>query len=206
MSLRNELRGPHSNSTEWLKHMQGGAIAVHKANPSLLVILGGMKFATDLSFLKDQPLTVNLNNKLVLEAHWYAFGQSLDSWKHKTNAFCANTTQVFMSNNGFLFTSAKNSVPLFLSEYGADQRGTDEIDNLYLNCLLGTVAEYDMDWALWHLDGSFMLREGKMDYEDVYGMYDTNWGKLRNTTYLERLRPIQMQTQGNDSFFKLFLL
>ncbi|CAA6668047.1 unnamed protein product [Spirodela intermedia] len=62
MSLRNELRGPRQN-------------AVHAANPNALVILSGLSFSTDLSFLRRRQLDdlPFARRKLVFEFHWYAF-------------------------------------------------------------------------------------------------------------------------------------
>ena len=105
-----------------------------------------------------------------------------------------------MENSGFLFLTDKNSLPLFLSEFGLDQRGENEMENRYFICLLMTMAENDIDWALWQLPGSFMLREGEVEKEDVFGMYDFKWKKLRNSTILEKLQFVQTKIQGIISF------
>ncbi|KAL8196259.1 hypothetical protein R6Q57_025259 [Mikania cordata] len=196
MSMRNELRGPRQNVTTWYEYMQQGATAIHHENPDILVIFSGLSYDTNLGFLKCQPLTISLDNKLVYESHWYSFGQPSGDWILQTNEYCSNVTKWFMDNSGFLL---RNRFPMFLSEFGLDQRGENEMENRYFVCLLATVAEMDIDWALWQLPGSFMLRQGNVDVEDVYGMYDFMWEKLRNPTMVDRLGFIQTKIQGyND--------
>ncbi|GJY98554.1 ricin B, lectin domain, glycoside hydrolase [Tanacetum coccineum] len=196
MSMRNELRGPLQNVTSWYKYMQQGAIAIHHENSDILVMFSGLSYDTNLGFLKSQPVTIDLDNKLVFESHWYPFGQPDEKWIFHTNEYCAYMTKLFMDNSGFLFQANKNPFPLFLSEFGLDQGGGNEMENRYFTCLLATIAENDIDWALWQLPGSYMLREGHVDTEDVFGMYDPAWEKLRNSTMLERLRFVQTQIQG----------
>ncbi|GJW20314.1 ricin B, lectin domain, glycoside hydrolase, partial [Tanacetum coccineum] len=94
----------------------------------------------------------------------------------------------------------ENPVPLFLSEFGIDQRGGSEMENRYFICLLATVAEHDIDWGLWQLPGSFMLRDGQVDMEDVYGMYDFTWENIRNSRVLERLRFV-IRNQATRHYF-----
>ncbi|KAJ6313481.1 hypothetical protein OIU77_014889 [Salix suchowensis] len=55
MSLRNELRGPKQNVNDWYRYMQKGAEAVHSANPDVIVILSGLNYDKDLSFLRNRP-------------------------------------------------------------------------------------------------------------------------------------------------------
>lgn len=196
MSMRNELRGPRQNIKAWYTYMQQGGTAIHLENHDILVIFSGLTYDTYLGFLKNQPLTINLDNKLVFESHWYPFIDPQEQWNFKTNEYCSVSTKRFMDDSGFLFETNKNPVPLFLSEFGFDQSGGNEMENRYSTCLLAKLAEIDIDWALWQLAGSFMLRGGQVDVEDVFGMYDTKWETLRNSTVVERLRFVQMKIQG----------
>ncbi|XP_058223723.1 glycosyl hydrolase 5 family protein-like [Rhododendron vialii] len=200
MSMRNELRGPHQNENDWYKYIQMGATTIHAANPDVLVIVSGLSYDTNLGFLKKKPLSLgsNLESKLVYEAHWYSFGDPTDQWMLQTNGFCAKRTRSFMSGAGFL-TTGPNPAPLFLSEFGVDQRGVSERDNRYLSCLLGFLAERDLDWALWTLQGSYKLREGKVGMEETFGLVDANWDHLRNSTLQDKLKLVQQMTQDPSS-------
>ncbi|KAG5539602.1 hypothetical protein RHGRI_019965 [Rhododendron griersonianum] len=198
MSMRNELRGPHQNPSDWYKYMQQGAEAIHRANPNVLVIVSGVSFDTNLGFLKNRSLEANVSNKLVYEAHWYSFGNPTEKWLNQTNGYCGNVTQSFLGQSGFL-GSGPSPVPLFLSEFGVDQTGGNEAQNRYLGCLLGLVAERDLDWAWWALQGSYMLREGKVDAGEDYGVLDFNWESVRNSSILKKLQLIQQITQDPKS-------
>lgn len=196
MSMRNELRGPHQNTNDWYQYIPRGAAAIHGENPSVLVIVSGLSYATDLRFIKEKPLVVNFANKLVYEAHWYSFGSPWQMWLSQTNQICAVTRRNFMENSAFVVNNKDNPVPLFLSEFGVDQRGGNEADNRYLSCLMAFIAEYDLDWSLWTLQGSYMLREGVVELNEVYGMFDVNWDGLRNSTIQQRLQLVKQIIQG----------
>ncbi|KAK4435419.1 Glycosyl hydrolase 5 family protein [Sesamum alatum] len=198
MSLRNELRGDRQNEADWYKYMQEGANTIHRENPDFLVIVSGLYYDTNLGFLKAKPLGVNLNNKLVYEAHWYAFGTPADKWAAETNSLCAAAARTARDNYVFL-TTGDSPFPLFLSEFGIDQRGVNEADNRYISCLLAVAAETDIDWALWTFQGSYMLREGTLNLEEVYGVNDLNWDRPRNPAFLDRLQLIRQLNQEPET-------
>ncbi|GFZ16440.1 cellulase (glycosyl hydrolase family 5) protein [Actinidia rufa] len=198
MSMRNEFRGPRQNENDWYQYIEMGSTAIHKESPNVLVIVSGLSFATNLGFLKKKPLALNLTSKLVYEAHWYSFSNPTHKWLFQTNGFCATATQWFTDQSGFLI-SGPNPVPLFVSEFGVDQRGVNERDNRYLGCLLAHLAENDMDWALWTLQGSYMLREGRVGMEEMYGLLDAEWAHVRDPKMLDKLQLVQQMTQDPNS-------
>ncbi|MCL7044626.1 hypothetical protein MKW94_019935 [Papaver nudicaule] len=194
MSLRNELRGRKQNVKDWYKYMQQGAEAVHAANPKVLVILSGLNFDADLSFLAKQPVNLTFTGKLVYEVHWYSFTNSRDWDNGNPNQVCGNIVNNWMKRAGFLLE--QGVAPLFLSEFGIDQRGVHVNDNRYFNCIMGVAAELDLDWALWTLVGSYYLREGVLGMEEFYGVLDWNWCGTRNSSFLEKISSIQAPLQG----------
>ncbi|XP_047337892.1 glycosyl hydrolase 5 family protein-like [Impatiens glandulifera] len=198
MSMRNELRGSRSNEDDWYKYMEQGANSIHNENPDLLIVVSGLRSDTNLAFLKKRPFGANVGNKLVFEAHWYPFGESYNNWLNKTNQFCGTRTGWFNGQSGFLVDGGK-PFPLFLSEFGIDQRGDDEMGDRYLNCLLAVAAEKDLDWAWWALQGSYMLRQGKIEMEEFYGNLDFNWSLPRNPTIQKKLQFLQHVSQDPNS-------
>lgn len=103
--------------------MQKGAEAVHASNPNVLVILSGLDFDADLTFLEDHPVNLSFKKKLVFELHWYAFTNGTGQWKsHNVNDFCSHIFATEHRTGGFLL---EQGFPLFLSEFGTDQRGGD---------------------------------------------------------------------------------
>lgn len=177
--------------------MEEGATAVHLENLDVLVIVSGLSFETDLSFVRKKRLNfgVNVNNKLVYEAHWYSFGDPPDRWVYQTNEFCAEITDWFMSQTGYLM-SGRSPTPIFLSEFGKDLKGSNEAENRYFTCVMAFFAEKDLDWALWGLQGSYMLRQGQIEWEESYGLYDFAWDNLRNASVLENLQLNQQMIYG----------
>lgn len=192
MSLRNELRGQRQDVKTWYKYMQKCAEGVHAANPNVLVILSGLNYDLDLSFLQENPVNLSFSKKLVFEIHWYGFSDG-DAWvTGNSNEVCGRIIDSMASRAMFLLDQG---YPLFMSEWGVDQRGTNENDNRYLNCVLGWAAEHDLDWALWSLVGSYYYREGVVGMEEFYGALNWNWKEPRNTSFLEKISPLQTPFQ-----------
>ncbi|KAK8522530.1 hypothetical protein V6N13_115497 [Hibiscus sabdariffa] len=193
MSLRNELRGPKQNVNDWYKYMQKGAEAVHSANPDVLVILSGLSYDRDLSFIQNRPVNLTFSEKLVFEAHWYGFSDGQAWVTGNPNQVCGRVARDMMRTSGYL---VDQGYPLFISEFGIDERGTNVNDNRYLNCFLGVAAELDLDWALWTLVGSYYLREGVIGLNEYYGTMDYNWCQTRNSSFLQRISALQSSFRG----------
>ncbi|KAL1289932.1 hypothetical protein HN51_058307 [Arachis hypogaea] len=192
-SLRNELRGPKQNVNDWYRYMPKGAEAVHAANPDVLVIFSGLNFDTDLSLLQNQSVKLTFNGKLVFEVHRYSFSNG-QAWElGNPNQVCGQVTLDFMRNCGFLLDQG---MPLFLSEFGVNMRGTSVNDNRYFNCFMGLLAELDLDWALWTLVGSYYLREGVVGASEDYGVLNSDWSQVSNSSFLQRVSSIQQPFQG----------
>ncbi|KAG6477189.1 hypothetical protein ZIOFF_066441 [Zingiber officinale] len=195
MSLRNELRGPRQNVEDWFKYMEMGAEAVHAANNDVLVILSGLSFDIDLGFLSTRQVKVSFSSKskLVFEVHWYSFSDGQAWGNGNPNDVCGRISGSVTNKAGFLLD---RQFPLFLSEFGIDQRGVNERDNRYFSCALAYAADKDLDWALWTLQGSYYLREGVVELEETYGLLSLNWATVRNPTQLQRVRAIQQPFRG----------
>ncbi|QCD84647.1 endoglucanase [Vigna unguiculata] len=193
MSLRNELRGPKQNVDDWYKYMVKGAETIHAANPDVLVILSGLNFDKDLSFIEKRPVNVTFKEKLVFEAHWYSFTEG-EAWVNgNPNQVCGQVAGNFMRTSGFL---VNQGWPLFISEFGVDLRGTNVNDNRYLNCFLSVAAEYDLDWALWTLAGSYYFRQGVVGMEEFYGILNWDWSQVRNPSFMNRISSLQLPFRG----------
>ncbi|XP_006292902.2 uncharacterized protein LOC17885424 [Capsella rubella] len=192
MSLRNELRGARQNVDDWFKYMQQGAEAVHKANPNALVILSGLSYDVDLSFVRSRPVNLTFTGKLVFELHRYSFTNT-NTWSSKNpNEACGEILKSIEDGGGFNL----RDFPVFLSEFGIDLRGKNVNDNRYIGCILGWAAENDVDWSIWTLQGSYYLREGVVGMSEYYGVLDSDWDRVRNMSFLQRLSLIQSPLQS----------
>nr|KYP75747.1 Endoglucanase E1 [Cajanus cajan] len=193
MSLRNELRGRTQNAKLWFRYMPRGAEVVHAANPDVLVILSGLSYDSDLSFLRNQGVKLSFDRKLVFELHWYAFFSG-SAWILKNlNQVCGQVTQNMIERAGYLL---EQGYPLFVSEFGRDLRGTNDNDNRYFNCFMAVAADLDFDWALWTLIGSYYLREGILGEIEVYGILNVNTTQVTDPSFLQRIAALQLPYQG----------
>lgn len=174
--------------------MQQGAETIHAVNPNVLVILSGLDYDKDLSFLQKRPVNVSFTRKIVFELHWYSFSHS-GAWRGNVNDACGWISGSIMGKAGFLADEGHG--PLFVSEFGANGRGDDVNDNRYINCFMALAAEQDWDFAVWTLQGSYYFREGVVGMDEYYGLLDYNWNNVRNSTLLKRLSSLQMPFRGN---------
>ncbi|GAB4846693.1 hypothetical protein Ancab_025699 [Ancistrocladus abbreviatus] len=193
MSLRNELRGPRQNPNDWYRYMQQGAEAVHAANPDALVILSGLSYALDLSFLQAKQVSLNFTGKLVFEAHRYAFSGGRLTWRDgNPNEICGKLVNTMKETSLFLL---EQGWPLFASEFGLNLGDGDVNGYRFFNCYLAIAAEYDFDWALWALAGSYYRRYDVIGLEETYGVLTWNWSDVRNPSFMKRLSVIQLPLQ-----------
>ncbi|WOG87052.1 hypothetical protein DCAR_0206272 [Daucus carota subsp. sativus] len=200
MSLRNELRGPRQNSEDWYNYVQKGAKAIHKTNPHVLVVVSGLSYDLDLSFLKKRPLRLNLDNKIVYEAHRYAFSnRERDRWLHQPlNHVCDSITRDMNRRSTFLVEGSEPA-PLFVTEFGINMEGTNPADNNFFSCFLVYLAEHDLDWNLWGVQGSYYIRLGREDDDEQYAVFDHNMTRVRNPQFQRRLASIQGKIQDPHS-------
>uniref|UniRef100_A0A7N0VII4 Glycoside hydrolase family 5 domain-containing protein n=1 Tax=Kalanchoe fedtschenkoi TaxID=63787 RepID=A0A7N0VII4_KALFE len=203
LSLRNELRGSKQNVSVWFHYTQKCAKAIHAIDPKTLVIVSGLDYDSDLSFLKDRPYGLDLNKKLVFEFHWYSFtaGQQPKWLSEPINEMCTKSREWFQKQAGFLLTTSRNrteTYPLFLSEFGIDERGLNEADNRYFTCFCTIAAENDLDWAVWGLQGSYYQRDGIEGPTETYGVLDTTWSRPKNYDVLGRFNLLQHILQDSN--------
>lgn len=221
MSLRNELRGPRQNLTDWYRfcpklpeplcnssppffcktsprcrYMQRGAEAVHSANPDVLVILSGLDYDKDLSFLAEKPVELSFSGKLVFELHWYGFSDGGEWEMGNPNEVCGSVVGSLTEKGLFLLEQGH---PLFLSEFGLDQQALSPADGRFLSCLTAMAAELDLDWALWALQGSYYVREGTLAHDETYGILTWSWCEPRNSFFLPRISTLQSPLRGSLS-------
>ncbi|ROV98273.1 hypothetical protein VSDG_04404 [Cytospora chrysosperma] len=204
LSLRNEIRqfllqGLNGPYDDWYDLVAQGAGVVHAAYPDALVIIGGVASATDLSTVRTRALDTSAwAGKHVWEWHAYSFTVtfkldfgSCDVKKDEYGAF-----------DGFLLTQDKDyTAPLFLSEFGVgmsggDNDGLSDGDSSYLTCLVEYMSGNDAEWAVWALQGTYYVRNGKTDYEETWGLLDSNWSTWRNAQFPGMLGAMWNVSQG----------
>ncbi|CAL9217700.1 unnamed protein product, partial [Arabidopsis halleri] len=107
-------------------YMQQEAEEVHSANKNVLVILSGLTFDTDPSFIRSRPVNISFTGKLVFELQLYSFSDK-NSWEvNNPNDNCGQILNRIEKCGGFLLNQG---FPLFLSEFGIDERGRNANDD-----------------------------------------------------------------------------
>ena len=203
MSLRNELRATgtqdENNHADWYNYVTQGATAIHTANPNLLIAIGGVTSATDLSYIATTPLagtTTTWANRTIWEFHSYYFSFP------GASSICDVYEGLLGARSGFLIEQNQPwTGPLWLSEFGALQDisaggFTTELEQAYLKCLVSYMEGNDADWAVWALQGGYYLREGVVDSDESYGLLTHDWSTWRNATFKAALGTMFEMTQG----------
>ncbi|KAH8705248.1 cellulase family protein [Talaromyces proteolyticus] len=202
MSIRNELRPTpllqDLTHDDWYNYVTQGALAVHKANPHVLIIIGGSQSATDMSFIRNRSLDFSQwARKHVWEFHSYSFTVTFPG-----NGDCTVANTEYGALDGFVLTQNQSyTAPLILSEFGVGltggpNSGLSDKDNAYLQCLVKYMESNDAEWAVWAVQGSYYVRDGIVDYDESYGLLNHDWSDWRNGNFSGMLGQMWNVTQG----------
>lgn len=194
ISLRNELRAvgdqdaTNTSHADWYKYVSLGAATVHAGNPDALIMIGGVDYFNDFSFLKDKPLDRSgLDNKVVWEYHTYAWGSDVHGSAYVSNytAFSAYLDK----NMGYLLEEGKPYTgPVWMGEFGWNQISVNDTqEETYKTLLIEYMTNNDMDWSLWALQGSYYYREGQPLVDETFGLLNFNWTDWREPSFLEKI-------------------
>ncbi|KAI1180430.1 glycoside hydrolase family 5 protein [Nemania sp. FL0916] len=205
MGLRNEIRellvqGTINGREDWYNFLTQAATRVHQANPDILILMGGTQSSTDLTHIRTEK---NIDwsgwaGKHVWEWHAYSFTVTFAL----ASGNCDLLKQAYGLFDGFVLTQGESyTAPLILSEFGFGQaggpnQGLSDDDNAYFQCIRDYVVDNDSEWAIWALQGSYYLRQGTFDWDEQFGVLDTNWTGLRNPDLPALLEPMFQVTQG----------
>ena len=195
IGLRNELRKPDKagsslsyNWQTWYTQVVAAADIVNAANPDILIFLSGLDFDTTLSPIpgagdlgggkKFQKSSFKYADKLVLELHNY-----------QNSATSCDSMKSGLNNNGFKAqdTSAVNQFPVLLTEFGFSQADSS-YNGVYASCLRKIIPEWKSGWMVWVLSGSYYIRSGTQDFEEVWGLLNHQWSDWRSTSAINALK------------------
>ena len=193
--LRNELRngatwgGP--KETDW----RGAAIrageALLKIDPSKLIIVEGINYASDLRGVFEQPIVYSVPNRIVYSIHDY-------SWFHPDFQSYQEMKEGFDYLWGFVLDEDKPwTAPIWIGEFGTCSNDPNCVKDSsvsgswFLN-FTRYLYEKDIDWAYWPLNGTMANGEtrtyGALDW---YGILDQGWDKPSLPALLEKLQELQ---------------
>jgi hypothetical protein len=194
MSLRNELRaasGQDGNShADWYRFTTEGCNAIHSNNANLLIVVGGVGYGTTLDFLGSRQLDRSAYpDKIVWEFHSYAWSQSVTD--------CNNYRSEMGRKAGYLLSQNRAYTgPLWLSEFGYSQASQSAEERSYITCLVGYLESNDAEWAYWALQGSYYIRNGRINLDESFGLLNYNWSGWRNQAFVAQMGRTWQMTQG----------
>jgi hypothetical protein len=189
MSLRNELRGPRENQPDWYRYvLRGIREAISAVNPRLLIVVSGLHYDTDLTFIRSKSIQElvpqSIQNKIVYEGHWY-------SWSgYGPQGDCDKTKAGIQNAWGFILEANHSyTAPLWLTEFGTD---VDHFtgDDKFIDCVksfLQTPLTNTMSWSYWVLAGSYYIRLGTVEAHESFGLLTSDWKQIKSKSFAEVL-------------------
>ena len=203
VDLRNEPRAPATwggpAATDWHAAAERGGNAVLSVNPNLLVLVEGVSYAGDLSGVNSLPVTLDVPDRVVYEAHdysWYTGGYtSYEGWY-----------QEIYPRWGYLVTGPSPQ-PLFVGEYGTCNTTPTCVNNptpgtqgFWFNVSTTFLANYRVSWSYWALNGTQSTGAGRTwNAPETYGILNTGWDGPSSIPLLTRLQQIEFDSAGASS-------
>lgn len=179
VDLRNEPRvnatWGGSSSTDWHAAAQRGGNAVLGVDSNMLIFVEGISYAGDLSGVSSLPITLNVSNRVVYEAHdygyWYSGLTGKSDYESKINP-----------KWGYLITGT-NPQPFWIGEFGtcntADTcvSSSSNTDNGYwFGLITGYLRAHNVDWSYWAINGTTDSDHGGgFGSVESYGVLNTSW-------------------------------
>lgn len=193
MDLRNELRSSQSQSTQtqlWNQYMTQGISAINGNNPNVLILVSGLSYNSDLTFLpgllkqdgKWADQFTALANKLVFDAHFYS------GWYGTVPAPGGDCSKIFSGLNSKIVSPIQGR-PLMITEFGMNVTNypNSTKDVAYLECLTQFVNKNKASWAVWNLPGRYFIRQGTTNYGESWGLLTGGFSKISNAAYISAL-------------------
>jgi len=177
--LRNEVRTSIAGSPRW---GGGGANDWHAAatkagnavlsvNPNILVVVGGINYGKDLSGVYKLHVQLQNQEKLVYSAHSY-------SWSYPALPDNYQDLKDQIGKDwGFILESGRSyTAPVWVSEFGTFSDCHKDTCAHWWPDFLQYLAEGDLDWAVWHGDGTWS-RDDLHPFlgPTNYGVLAANW-------------------------------
>jgi endoglucanase len=162
----------------------GNAILAIK--PEALIIVEGPHWASWLG-AGYRHLALSVPQRLVYSAHNYKMSQTFTD--------CPTLKSALEDRFGFVVLENRaNTTPLWIGEFGIEHSGTD---NPWWQCFTEYLAEKDLDWAYWPLNGTQGPGYNRTDgAEEGYGVLNTTWNGVANPSHLTALQALAVPTTG----------
>ena len=177
--LRNEPRGTAtwggSSSADWHAAAERGGNAVLSVDSNMLIFVEGIDYAGDLSGVSSLPISLNVSNRVVYEAHDYGF------W-HSGLTSMSDYENIINPKWGYLITGS-NPQPFWIGEFGTCNSAdtcVSSTNNTDLGYWFGLITTYlrahNVDWSYWAINGTTETGHGSgFGTVESYGVLNTSW-------------------------------
>ena len=80
-----------------------------------------------------------------------------------------------------------NKMPVVLTEFGFDNADATW-QGVYASCWRKLMPQWQSGWTVWVITGSYYTREGTLDYEETWGLFNHEWSDWRNQDAIKALK------------------
>ncbi|KOC12502.1 cellulase family protein [Aspergillus flavus AF70] len=209
VGMRNELRKAEDNPTlvnttynwrYWYRHMVENANQIHAANRNLLIYFSGLDYDTRLSPI---PTGAELGNGTAFRKDDFEYADKivLELHNYERTATSCEDLKSSLWNAGFNALDTQNSsivniMPVQMTEFGFPQDNTTYTD-VYASCLREWLPSLQAGWMVWVIAGSYYIRKGIQDDDELWGLLDHTWSDWRSTDAVTNgLIPMVQATLG----------
>jgi endoglucanase len=194
--LRNEPRGPLWGGSDarydWHGAAERGGNSVLGANPNLLIFVEGVNYAADLTGVRNLPVRLNLDQRLVYSSHDY-------SWFHNGVA-TYNSLKTSLDSNWGVLTDSPIGVPVWVGEFGTCHTSTSCVastapadSGFWFAAFRRYLQERDLDWSYWALNGTQATGTGRtFGAEETFGILNRSWTGAASATLLNALQAVSV--------------
>ena len=182
VDLRNEVRdgatwGGSDPQLDWHAAAERAANAVLSVNSNMLIVVEGVKSATDLRGVASLPVRIKVGHRLVNSPHHY-------SSDHGGLASYQQLEAQLDGAWGYLSAPGKSyTAPLWLGEFGTchlNSRCVDDTEfgsqGFWFSNLLHYLQQYDVDWCYWPLNGTQSRGTTRLfAAEETFGVMNASW-------------------------------
>lgn len=174
VDLRNEVRAPWFTLlwSTWAASAERCSEELLDINPDWLMIVEGLSSANDLSGVRDRPIQLSIENKVVYSAHVYAWS----GWG-ELNPYSKSKYKQFAQamDRNWAYIIEDNIAPVWLGEFGTSDVPSVGDRNYWKHLMrfLRNLPE-PASFGYWALPP----RKATGDYES-YGIIEDDWSTVR---------------------------
>ena len=168
--LRNEPRGLWG-TMPWSKWARAAELAGNKLlsiRSDWLIFVEGVSSSNDLSGVRDRPIVLDIDNRVVYSAHVYSWS----GWGSREGMYAKRPFLSFIKSmkESWGYILEEDIAPVWVGEFG-NPHTPNKGDLNYWNNLMNFLKTIDADFGYWALNP----RKPHDDGEETYGLVEDDW-------------------------------